>query len=107
MKTTYNKLVSDRVPDIIEADGKIAQIEVLSKSDFRRELLQKLVEEAQEAQNAEPEELATELADVLEVFNTVVEAFGLTPSEVMYRQKERRETRSGFAKRIKLIKVNG
>ena len=106
MKTIHNKLVRDRIPAIIRADGKIAKTEVLSEPNFKHALLQKLVEEAQEVQNARPEELATELADLLEVFDTIIEAFGLTQDEVMVRQKERWKSRGGFAKRIKLIEVN-
>ena len=101
----FNKLVRDLIPDIIEAEGKKAGIETLSETDFRRALLEKLVEEAREAQSAKPDELVLELADVLEVLDAVMGAFGLARDEVLSMQKERCETRGGFDKRIQLVSV--
>jgi predicted house-cleaning noncanonical NTP pyrophosphatase (MazG superfamily) len=66
MRTAYNKLVRDRIPEIIEQNGDRAVTYVLDDDRFLAELLAKLVEESQEAQRASASELLFELADVLE-----------------------------------------
>ena len=49
MKTiVYNKLVRDRIPEIIKASGKNCSSEVLSDSDYRQMLDAKLLEEVAE-----------------------------------------------------------
>jgi predicted house-cleaning noncanonical NTP pyrophosphatase (MazG superfamily) len=100
-----SKLVRDHIPDLLEAEGKKAEMETLSENDFRRALLEKLVEEAREAQSALPDELVLEVADVLEVLDAVMGTFGLARDEVLSMQQERRETRGGLDKRIQLMSV--
>ena len=39
MRVTYNKLVRDRIPEIIEADGYRAVTRVLPDADYRASLL--------------------------------------------------------------------
>ena len=46
MRVTYNKLVRDRIPEIIESDGHHAFTRILDGQDYRAALLAKLVEEA-------------------------------------------------------------
>jgi len=67
MRRDYNKLVRDRIPEIIRSGGKQCGIETMPEAEYRQALLQKLVEEAQEARQAAPDELITELADLQEV----------------------------------------
>ena len=52
MHKTYNKLIRDRIPAIIDAAGKTYAVEVLSDAAYQQALAAKLVEEAKEAQNA-------------------------------------------------------
>ena len=66
MRLAYNKLVRDRIPDIITAAGSEPATRILDQESFRAALRVKLVEEAHEAQAASDEQLASELADVLE-----------------------------------------
>jgi predicted house-cleaning noncanonical NTP pyrophosphatase (MazG superfamily) len=103
MKITYNKLIRDHIPEIIHADGKQAHTEVMSVPEYRQALLQKLIEEAQEATLAESEDLITELADLYEVIDTILAIWKIPNEEVLRVQKERRQRRGGFEKRIKLI----
>jgi predicted house-cleaning noncanonical NTP pyrophosphatase (MazG superfamily) len=74
--TSHNKLVRDRIPQLIEADGWRVTLEVLDEEEFTQQLLAKLVEEAQEAQTAPAGELVAELADVLEVLQNLVAVSG-------------------------------
>ena len=98
----YPKLVRDRIPAIIEESGRQCRTTVLTEPAFRAALLAKLVEEAQEVQAATPEELLTELADVLEVFDTILTTHGFTLAQVQVLQQQRRQTRGGFESRLQL-----
>ncbi|PQV65269.1 putative house-cleaning noncanonical NTP pyrophosphatase, all-alpha NTP-PPase (MazG) superfamily [Abditibacterium utsteinense] len=101
----YDKLIRDNIPAIIEAAGKTATIETMNEADYRAALLSKLVEEANEVRDATPEELATELADVLEVFDAILAAFEIDQEAVWKIQFERRAARGGFEKRLRLLRV--
>ena len=74
----YNKLVRNRIPEIIKNDGKTPKTRILNGEEYRFELLKKIVEEAQEVAAApDKNELAKELGDVLEVVDAIIEANGL------------------------------
>lgn len=60
----YHKLVRDRIPEIIEADGKTCTWETLSEVAYIQLLDEKLNEELAEYQESKSLE---ELADLLEV----------------------------------------
>ena len=57
MQISYSKLVRDRIPEIIQADGHRAVTRVLDEDSYRAALLEKLVEEAHEARQAPAEQL--------------------------------------------------
>lgn len=74
----YNKLVRDRVPEIIQTAGQPYAVEVMSEEAYNLALREKLVEEAEEAAAAtNPENLITELADLYEVMDTLMAAYGI------------------------------
>lgn len=100
----YKKLVRDKIPEIIEGQGRKCNLRVMDQAEYRTELLKKLVEEANEsvAAGAHPDELTKELGDVLEVLEAIEAEFGLSPDEVIKLKKERHESRGGFSKRIYL-----
>ena len=103
MKTiTYHKLVRDRIPEIIEKDGKQCVCSILSEEDYIRMLDQKLDEELKEYQESKSME---ELADLLEVIRSVVLARGSSMEELEQIQREKAEKRGGFDRRILLEKV--
>lgn len=105
-RITYNKLVRDRIPEIIEAEGKQYRTAVMTEDEYRAALLAKLVEEAIEAREAMPGELVKELADLYEVIDAVMATYGIDRSEVLQAQQERHAERGGFDKQIKLIWVD-
>ena len=98
---TYHKLVRDRIPEIIEADGKTCICETLSDEDYISLLDQKLNEELAEYQESKSLE---ELADLLEVMGAVVAARGWTLERV---RADKATKRGGFEKRILLKEVKG
>ena len=103
MRRDYNKLVRDRIPEIIEASSKRCGIETMPETEYRQALLEKLVEEAQEAHQAAPDELITELADLQEVIAALLAAWHISPEKVQQIQDQRRAERGGFEQRLKLL----
>lgn len=99
---TYHKLVRDRIPEIIEADGKTCVCETLSDEEYIRLLDQKLNEELAEYQESKSLE---ELADLLEVMQAVVRACGWTLDELEQVRADKAAERGGFAKKILLKEV--
>ena len=99
---TYHKLVRDRIPEIIEADGKTCVCETLSDEVYIRLLDQKLNEELAEYQESKSLE---ELADLLEVMQAVVRARGWTLDELEQMRADKAAERGGFAKKILLKEV--
>lgn len=101
MKTFY-KLVRDRIPEIIEADGKTCVCETLSDEEYIRLLDEKLNEELTEYQESKSLE---ELADLLEVVHAVVRARGWTFDELEQVRAYKAAERGGFTKKILLTAV--
>ena len=99
---TYHKLVRDRIPEIIEADGKTCVCETLSDEAYIRLLDQKLNEELAEYQESKSLE---ELADLLEVMQAVVRARGWTWEELERVRADKAAERGGFAKKVFLTAV--
>jgi predicted house-cleaning noncanonical NTP pyrophosphatase (MazG superfamily) len=102
MRKEYNKLVRDRIPEIIQQNGLECKILTLTKSEYCQALRQKLIEEAQEAAEAS-EELIAELADLYEVIDALLETYGINRELVLAEQQRRRSDRGGFERRIKLL----
>ena len=53
MKRTYNKLVRDKIPEIIEKSGEKAIIKILEDNEYRASLIEKAKEELWEVKTAE------------------------------------------------------
>lgn len=98
----YHKLVRDRIPEIIEADGKTCVCETLSDQGYLSLLDQKLNEELMEYQESKSLE---ELADLLEVMQAVVKARGWTVEELERVRADKAAERGGFEKKILLKEV--
>ena len=91
------KLVRDRIPEIIIADGKKPIIRILDNDEYLRELDKKLYEEITEYQ---ADKSIEEMADVLEVLFAICEARGHSVEELMDVRNEKREKRGGFEQKI-------
>ncbi|SDE38692.1 hypothetical protein SAMN02799630_05328 [Paenibacillus sp. UNCCL117] len=64
--SVYNKLVRDRIPQVIQAKGKECRTRILDEEEYNQELVMKLKEESEEYFSAQsPEESLEELADML------------------------------------------
>ena len=93
----YDKLIRDRIPEIIEAEGNKCTVSVLSDKEYKDKLAAKLVEEAEEFLESRSEE---EMADVLEVFMAIAKAYGFKSIESIREKKKVK--RGGFEKKLLL-----
>lgn len=110
MKKRYGKLVRDNIPAIIRANGEIPNIRTMDTDEYRRELLYKLIEEAEEVRKAgydlKPgEALLKQVADLAEVFDATLTEFEITPEILATARSKRRKERGGFEGKIFLESV--
>lgn len=91
------KLVRDKIPEIIRADGKKPITRTLDTEEYLEELDKKLNEEIAEYQ---ADKSLEEMADVLEVLFAICEARGHSVEELMEVREAKREKRGGFEERI-------
>lgn len=103
MKKVFNKLVRDKIPEIIEANGESAEIEILDDQRFLQELHEKLFEEANEFVE---EDSVEELADLMEVIYAIARLRGIDLEEVEKVRKEKAQKRGAFEKKIFLKETN-
>ena len=102
MVKVYNKLVRDRIPEIIEASGAECKTEILSDEKYLEMIDAKLDEELAEYHKDQNIE---ELADLLEVIRAAALARGYTLEELEDIRAKKAEKRGGFAKKILLIET--
>lgn len=98
----YNKLVRDKIPEIIGKENNISEIEMLNKEDHLKYLYLKLNEEVFEFQ--EKYELE-ELADILEVIDGILEIRKVSNEEINELKIKKKSERGGFSKGILLKSV--
>lgn len=98
-KARYDKLVRDRIPDIIKKRGGDPVTRIADMEEYRRRLYAKLREEADEfLLEPSPEELA----DVLEVIDAIYELDGFDRGSVLALKERKAEERGGFKERVVL-----
>lgn len=103
---TYNKLVRDRIPEIIKRDGKTAVTRILSEDEYLKEIKHKLHEEIAEYEEAaEADGQLEELADLLELVHAAAAVHGATLAELEALRAEKAAQRGGFSDRIYLVEV--
>lgn len=102
----YNKLIRDRIPEIIAKDGNTADIIILSDESFKQAIKEKLIEEATEVLNADNrDEVLSELADLQEVMDTIKQMYNINTLEVNTIQAVKALQRGKFEKRLYLKSV--
>lgn len=96
----YNKLVRDKIPELIAAKGEHCSIRVLEDEEYRICLEQKLDEEVGEYHRDRNLE---ELADILEVVYALADSLGTSRQELMEVYHAKHQQRGGFSEKIFLI----
>lgn len=96
----YNKLVRDKIPQLIEQQGEKPVTRILDDAEYQACLECKLDEEVREYY---ADKNLEELADILEVVYALAENAGYTREALMDAYRSKHDTRGGFAKQIFLI----
>lgn len=92
------KLVRDKIPEIIRAEGLEPVVRVAGPGEYARRLRDKLREEVEEflASDDDP----AELADILEVLHALARQIGVDPEKIEELRAAKLAERGGFADRI-------
>lgn len=102
MKHIYNKLVRDRIPEIIENDHKTCATRILNDEEYLECLKSKLLKECHEVMNAEGEDIKKEIADVLEVLETLENTLHIDHKEVLSIKEKKARSNGAFKNKIYL-----
>ena len=102
-KFYHRKLIRDKISEIIESNNGKYELRVMEEGEFRKELKKKLIEEVKEVIEAEKSELGKELADILELIKSIGESENISFELIEEKQKQRREERGSFKKKLFLI----
>lgn len=102
MKHIYNKLIRDRIPEIIENDHKTCATRILNDEEYLKCLKSKLLEECNEVINAEGEDIKKEIADVLEVLEALENTLHIDYQEVLSIKEKKARSNGAFDKKIYL-----
>lgn len=102
----YNKLVRDKIPQVIENSGLQFETRILSEEEYKTEVTKKLTEELREFEETnKPIDAIEELADILELIHAAAELNGSSFEGVEEVRVKKAEKRGGFKERIFLIEV--
>ena len=103
-KIYYNKLVRDKIPEVIKKSGGSAEFKKLSSKEFEKELLLKVGEEATGLLSAKDKKgLASELADIWAVIDEIMSFKKIKQSDVKKALDANFERKGGFKKRLYLV----
>lgn len=101
IENEYPKLVRDKIPEIVERDGKTAITHIADRDEYIKYLLVKVAEEATELQHAiDADHQREEIADVREVLDALQTALEFPEEEIAQIQKSKAHERGGFSERI-------
>jgi predicted house-cleaning noncanonical NTP pyrophosphatase (MazG superfamily) len=102
MEKIYDKLVRDKIPQIINNSGKTCHYEILDDEKYIALLDAKLFEEMLEYHQDKNLE---ELADIVEVIYAIAKSKGCSVDEFDKIRKDKADERGGFDKKILLKSV--
>ncbi len=105
MKKTYNKLVRDKIPEIIKNNGEIPKIRILNDEEYKEELELKLYEEYKEVIESNSTDRLEELADLLEVINALANLENKDLSDIIEIANNKSKKRGAFKEKIFLENV--
>lgn len=98
----YNKLVRDRMPEIIEAKGELCDVRVLDDThEFQQELLKKIVEEAGGLVKARTRnELLSEYADLMVALDTLMGLMEFSEADIKTSLEDNLEKKGGYKRQL-------
>ena len=95
-----NKLVRDNLIAQMVGGGDHPKFRSLSQPEFVRELVKKLQEEAIELAQAKPERVISEIADIQQLIDTLLETLGVTKAKLNQIKAEKNKQNGTFKKRL-------
>ena len=98
----HEKLVRDKIGELIEASGRVAKTRILDDDEYKIQLEKKLFEEVSEYQKDKTPE---ELCDILEVVFALAKVHGVSREELEKMRKDKEDERGAFDKKIYLIEA--
>lgn len=102
----YNKLVRDKILEVIEAKGLSYHARILEPSELIKAIKAKMIEEATEFYEAQhKEDSVEELADIMELIHMAIGVLGVSFEELEATRVHKKKARGGFEKGIYLIDV--
>ena len=106
MEQIYNKLVRDKIPEIIKKNGEEPIVRELTDEEYWDSLLKKVIEELDEVRTApDEEERKKELADMLELIIAMAKYNGFTLEDIIKTADKKRAKNGGFEERFFLEEV--
>ena len=98
----YNKLVRDKIVEIINGKGSKTEFKILNEDEYKRELDKKLIEEVNEIVE---DYSAEEIGDLLEVILAVMKEYNISEKEIKMQMEEKRKSKGAFDDKLYLISV--
>ena len=105
MERIYNKLVRDKIPNIIKEKKETPVVKILDDDEYKEALEKKLYEEYQEVIKASGEDRVEELADMLEIIKALAKLENKTLDDVIEIANKKVDKRGAFEEKIFLEKV--
>lgn len=98
----YDKLIRDRIPEIIKESGKKCIVEKIDDQNIPKYLDKKLKEEVEEYfESGEIEEIA----DILEVLREIIKYKNISFEKIQKIREDKKTIKGGFSEKLKLKRV--
>lgn len=98
--TIYNKLVRDRIPEILKEQNKKFKVEQVCEQEVMKFLIDKFIEELEEAVkemiNCNQYGVRNELADLMSVIFRLADAYGISRENLLEAEEIKTESKGGF-----------
>lgn len=101
----FDKLIRDKIPEIIRNDGWMPIIRVLKNKEYQIALKNKILEESGELVKAKSEkDIINEIIDIQELLDALGTELKLSKLEIKNLQKIKNKKRGSFKKKLFLIR---
>ena len=95
----YNKLIRDKIPEIIKSKGETATIKVMDEEEYLESIINKIDEEVKELKDAKNEDdKLEEAADLLEVLLAYLKMYNYNLDDLLNIRNGKLLKRGGFEK---------
>lgn len=97
----FKKLIRDKMPEIMKAQGKELEVRILDNAEFKEALRRKVIEEISELKDAKDDaEAKDKIAYLHEIADALGDAYGFPKKEILALKDKTHHERGGFDKRL-------